>query len=572
MYDQNMTCQNIAERNVRTQMMHFWSQQLCSDTKGVDWEEIKRKLALSPPQNFTQQFKILQSEIMNKQKIMFRNNDKCQRSVDESRNQDFNLSGTSPCDSEDISSSSPVSSELPRLCKRYSPLNNFRKNKMPRTFRHLDQDIGRWVKFADRNKNENMKSQRPDKICTKRNFLFTDDLNKKPKYRLLLNPAMRRKLEKEFPLYAHDLEFIMKMKFYSLRIPVEIAAYTRMDKHRTSDKTFTVTFQSSTYARAALQLVDLGHLDFQMNEARPSPCYHVKFIVLCTVSVYESKCFNRRVPDLQQGDIVTANQERGNKLRIIKHCPRGSKFLHEFKGWVQFHTKEKELLKRIELVDGEIVLKERRLSFTKKQYSKQISPKYLPLRALDQVQVYNGDKEPFSTVIDQLDPGAVVYVDKLIGSMLRIIRTDACGNIQLTHNAQPKPCGWAMLRRIEDGLPQFEFVSRIPKSYHLETTNHAEYLNHFDQTLMNENQHNRPNYENFEEHPLFREIEEPIRHNSSLSYIDLMSMVKLRLASNSMSSMRDVHGASCKRGYLRSKHRIPITISSYDKHWLAARE
>ena len=87
--------------------------------------------------------------------------------------------------------------------------------------------------------------------------------------------------KKKNTVYRHDLELTIQMKFLSLRIPVEVTAYTRLDKHRTSDKTFTVTFQSSAHARAALQLIEQRRLDFRMNEARPSPRYHVKFIVLC---------------------------------------------------------------------------------------------------------------------------------------------------------------------------------------------------------------------------------------------------------------------------------------------------
>merc|ERR1719285_884397 len=109
-----------------------------------------------------------------------------------------------------------------------------------------------------------------------------------------------------------------------------------------------------------------------MNEARPSPSYHVKFIVLRPVIVYEGKCFNRNVQVLQKGDIVTANQERGNKLRIIKYCLNGSKIQHELKGWVLLQTKEKELLRRIELVDGKIVMKESQFSPYNKATSGQV--------------------------------------------------------------------------------------------------------------------------------------------------------------------------------------------------------
>jgi len=94
-----------------------------------------------------------------------------------------------------------------------------------------------------------MKPQRTEKMW-EGNYLFSD--YQKPKYRLLLNPSMRQKLEEEFPMYTHDLRLTIEMKFLSLGIPVEVTAYIRMEKHRTSDKTFTITFENSTWARVAL--------------------------------------------------------------------------------------------------------------------------------------------------------------------------------------------------------------------------------------------------------------------------------------------------------------------------------
>ena len=228
------------------------------------------------------------------------------------------------------------------------------------------------------------------------------------------------------------------------------------------------------------------------------------------------------------------------------------------------------------MVDGEIVMKERRFSFIKKPNSEQISAKCVPFRALDQVQVYKGNEEPCSTVIDQLNPGAVVYGDKLIGFMLRIIKTDACGNIQLGHNAQHMPYGWVMLRRVEDDQPQFEFVPRMGKKLQRETTNHEEYLNHFYQTVLQKIQHHRPNYGNVKNQDFFIMTEELSRRNPSLSYNDVMSMVRSVPASNSVSSMHTAHtGASYKSdkifGSMRSESHSPLTTPT-EQNWFTQKK
>jgi len=211
-------------------------------------------------------------------------------------------------------------------------------------------------------------------------------------------------------------------------------------------------------------------LDFRMNEARPSPSYHVKFIVVCRSSVYEGKCFSRRVRMLQTGDIVTANQERGDKVRIIKYCPRGSEVEHQLKGWVLLRTKEKELLRRIELVDGKIVTKERRFSFNKKQHIEPIiSPECTSFRVQNYVTVYGGILEPSSVVIGRLSPGDIVHGDKMKGSMLRIIKLD--------HKSKPHFYGWVMPQL--DGKRQFEFMPSRQNSERssVHTASTAEELN-----------------------------------------------------------------------------------------------
>jgi len=516
---------------------------------------------------------MLQSEIMNRHNSTIRNNGTYQICRDGFRVHGLDLQGLDLYENRDIHLQPQLSRGLHRLYERNSPDLHLGRSEMGGTARRLHQDMNTWKKLVNSYKSKNM-TQPPERIWAEGDYLFSDDLTKKPKYRLLLNPAMRQRLEQEFPRCGHDLEITIQMKFLSLGFHVKVTAYTRLDKHRTSDKTFTVTFESSTDARVALQLIEQRQLDFRMNEARPSPRYHVKFIVLCRLSVYEGKCFGRRVRELQKGDIVTANQERGNKLRIIRYCPRGSKIQHELKGWVLLQTKEKELLRRIELVDGGIVMKARRFSFIKKPALENISPYCVPFKALNQVHVYNGNKKPSNTVIAQLNPGTIVYADEWLGSMLRIVKTDACGIIELGHNARPQPYGWVMFRRIEDGQPQFECVPQFYKN--LQHAGHGEHMNEFYRTLMQEIQYERKNYDSVKKPKFFDMAEKLSRRNPSLSYNEVMSMVSSRDASNSVSPMRTVHTESSYKsdifGSMRSESHSPLTTSSNDHNWLNSRE
>jgi len=72
--------------------------------------------------------------------------------------------------------------------------------------------------------------------------------------------------------------------------------------------------------------------------------------------------------------------------------------------------------------------------------------------------------EPSSEVIGQMLPGVVICGDKRRGSMVRIIRTDVNGKVELDHNSKPQPCGWVMLQQKVDDRPQFEIMPSILNS------------------------------------------------------------------------------------------------------------
>jgi len=206
-------------------------------------------------------------------------------------------------------------------------------------------------------------------------------------------------------------------------------------------------------------------LDFVMSEARPSPSYHVRFLVLRRVSVYEGKCFGKRVLELRKGDIVTANQERGNKLRIIRHRAYGSDMEYELNGWVLLRTKEEELLRRIELVEGDSLMKERRRPAPTKEQSVVKQPrnyprpaKCNPYRVLADVQVWRGRRDS-SIVVGRLEPGEVVWANQQKGCMLRVVRMDRWGNIRKDRCLKPESWGWVSMRR-KDGKPQLELITQ----------------------------------------------------------------------------------------------------------------
>merc|ERR1719192_377826 len=120
---------------------------------------------------------------------------------------------------------------------------------------------------------------------------------------------------------------MIELKYLNLNLVVEVIAYSRQDKNvdKASDpKAFNIIFDSYKDAKIALDMTRNGELDFIMKEARPSPNYFVKYYVIYEACVWLGKCFNKPVCQLQVGDIVTANQLKGNKLRIFRCCPFGS--------------------------------------------------------------------------------------------------------------------------------------------------------------------------------------------------------------------------------------------------------
>merc|ERR1719233_340887 len=301
---------------------------------------------------------------------------------------------------------------------------------------------------------------------TEADYLFSEELVKKRKFRLMINPVMEGKLKAEFPRYSNDLETMIKQKYWSLGVPVEVKAYRRQDKNvdkTTNTKAFNLIFDSYRNVKAALELTENQQLDFTMKEARPSPNYLVKYMVMYTIFVFEGKCFSKRIGGLQlfKGDIVTANQLKGNKLRIIRYCPAGTDYEREISGWVLLQTKEKELLRRVNYIDGEVVMIENRPNFetlipkehqtmeTQKTVHK-TNPQRVsaarcsPFKVLADVEVCKGRKEP--TVVGRLKPNQIVWANQHKGSMLRIVRMER-GEIKIDHEFKPEIWGWVSLRR-----------------------------------------------------------------------------------------------------------------------------
>merc|ERR1719285_738391 len=152
-------------------------------------------------------------------------------------------------------------------------------------------------------------------------YLFSDELIKKRKFRIMINSEMERKLHDEFRTFSDDLREQIELKYRKLNLYVEVVAYCRQDKNvdTASDlKAFNIIFDGYRDAKTALDMTRNGELDFIMKEARPSPKYCVKYIVMYESCVWLGKCFSKLVCRLEKGDIVTANQLKGNKLRIIR--------------------------------------------------------------------------------------------------------------------------------------------------------------------------------------------------------------------------------------------------------------
>jgi len=299
---------------------------------------------------------------------------------------------------------------------------------------------------------------------TEADYLFSEELVKKRKFRLMINPVMESRLKAEFPQYSNDLESMIKQKYWSFGVPVEVKAYRRQDKNvdkTTNTKAFNLIFDSYRDVKAALELTESQKLE--LKEARPSPNYLVKYMVMYTILVFEGKCFSKQIGGLQlyKGDIVTANQLKGNKLRIIRYCSAGTDYEREISGWVLLQTKEKELLRRVNYIDGEMVMIENRPNFEtlipKEQQTMEsqktvhkTNPQRVsaarcsPFKVLAEVEVCKGRKEP--TVVGRLKPNQIVWANQHKGSMLRIVKMER-GDIKLDHEFKPEIWGWVSLRR-----------------------------------------------------------------------------------------------------------------------------
>jgi len=315
---------------------------------------------------------------------------------------------------------------------------------------------------------------------TEADYLFSDELVKKRKFRLMINPVLESKLKAEFPCHSHDLEVMIKEKYQSLGVPVEVKAYRRQDKNvdkTTNTKAFNLIFNSYRDVERALELTKNGQLDFTMKEARPSPNYLVKYMVMYTIEVYEGKCFSKQIGEmkLQKGDIVTANQLKGNKLRIIRYCAAGTDYEQELCGWVLLQTKEMELLRRVTYVDGQPIMTEDRPHFEtiipKEQQTTEshktvhkTNPQRVsaarcsPFKVLADVEVCKGRKEP--TVVGRLKPNQIVWANQHKGSMLRIVKMER-GDIKLDNDSKPEIWGWVSLRR-KGEEPRLERMTHTP--------------------------------------------------------------------------------------------------------------
>jgi len=188
---------------------------------------------------------------------------------------------------------------------------------------------------------------------------------------------------------------------------------------------------------------------------------------------------------LQKGDIVTANQLKGNKIRIIKWCPAGCEIEFDLLGWVLLKTKNIHQLRRIDhrrakkfngksrsrsAVVSPLSLIQKivgqNCTTSKKQICHKSNPQrvsstnFSPFVVLEGLEVYKGRRQ--SAVIGWLKPGRIVWANQHKGSMFRIMKMDERGNIVVDANLKPKNWGWVYLRRKGDSKPR---LVSLPLSY-----------------------------------------------------------------------------------------------------------
>jgi len=308
-------------------------------------------------------------------------------------------------------------------------------------------------------------------------YLFSEDLVQKRKFRLLIDRESESQMRTEIIHDRLSLSDMIKMKFRSYGIPAEVEPYRRQDQDKTNVKAFNILFENPRDVRKALKLVERGQLYFSLREARPSPTFHVKYEVMHPAGVFLGKSFSQQIHQLRKGDIVTANQLKGNKVRIIKWCPQGCWSEFDLSGWVLLLKKEIYLLRRMQHWEEEKlgVKPESRSTLIKpllhnpqifqqpssaaqNQISQTSKPQRVsainisPFKVLVEVEVRKGRKEP--TVVGRLKPGNIVWANQHKGSMLRIINTDHSGNVVYDSTSKPEVWGWVCLQRRGDEKPR----------------------------------------------------------------------------------------------------------------------
>jgi len=309
-------------------------------------------------------------------------------------------------------------------------------------------------------------------------YLFSEALVQKWKFRLLINRERETQLRAEIYPHGLSLSDMIVMKYRANGIPVEVEAYRRKDRDIANVQAFNIIFENERDVRKAFDLVEKGQLFFSLRAARPSPTYHVKYEVIHPAGVFEGKCFRQQqIHQLWKGDIVTANQIKGNKVRIIKYCPVGCKIEFDVHGWVLLQKKDMDLLRRMDyreeqepvgkpesrsnvgkpLWQNPQIPRQQR-STVQNQLMHKANPQRVsatncsPFEVLVEVEVRKGRKEP--AIVGRLKPGNIVWANQHKGSMLRIMKMDHSGNIVYGSTFKPEVWGWVCLQRRGDEKPR----------------------------------------------------------------------------------------------------------------------
>lgn len=321
------------------------------------------------------------------------------------------------------------------------------------------------------------------RTCAQGDYLFDYNLVKNKKFCLLVDRQMEAQMRAEFYPYCLCLSDIIRLKYRFLGIPVEVEACQDQPQDKINVKAFNIMLENWEDVAGASRIIDDRQLVFSLREPGPSPSYHVKYEVLKSVGVFNGQCFRQNwMHQLQKGDIVTADWLKGNKIRIIKWCPAGSKIDFDLPGWVLLKTEDIHLLRRIDhrgenkvnnkfrsrsVVISPLLPTQKIIGQHCETGKKQVRHKsnlqrvsasnISPFRVLVDLDVRKGRREP--AVIAKLKAGVIVWANQHKGSMLRIIKMDRYGNILVDANMKPKNWGWVCLQRRGDVKPR---LVRIP--------------------------------------------------------------------------------------------------------------